>query len=391
MKLESSKLPSKAERDFWNAFLLQGEPEHHGRGIESQSVSSESYENPSAIDKPFVLDTNQIEKSKSSIQNMTESAKEIKLEYDLKVEKLFFKRLYCDYIIHFLELKISCALLYTLAEQEFSKSREETEEELETVTGFVDEFDSLLKEAKDLEKQLRQLHSKIQKQERSVSSKIETKCSKVVDSEKTFDSFRRLPSFPLQSENPFWTPSLILTAEDLSVAEKSTAELCCPENVDASLWKTICSKRVRHLKLCITLRHLQFQIMTITKVTTRSLVIKLKLKTKQEYCRRIIESIKQMFTKCRRQKVTLGNGERKHQEESGSSRETAGGPRLAAEFLCPPIEIKSKLDKCRLKHVEHLGGLREELNKQMAAFQDTKALVEEAVDEKWKILKFLSS
>ncbi|GBM56748.1 Cilia- and flagella-associated protein 43 [Araneus ventricosus] len=434
MKYESSKLPSEAERDFWNAFLLRTEPEHHSSTQETESLKreyhTESFDRNQNTDKQFGYEDTEIRHSKSSIENMTASAKELRLEFDLKVERLFFKRLYCDYVIHFLELKNFCVLLFTLIEKEFVDSQRQTEKQLESVVDYIKKFGLLLKESREIEKNLRCLYSKVQRQERSLDCKVEAKFSKNGNKEQTYFGFRQLPNFPLRrgSENPFWSPSLTLNQDDLSLDEQNS-ELACPKDVDVNMWKSICSKRSRHIKLGVILRHTQHQIMGVTNLIIDCSEITLKLESKQRYCKRMIENMKFLFKKLNKKLYflltdNLENPQMFLENDLNEQKEYVRSPDLnkippvrneswemvrtnikanqnlqkkleevqdsIKTFLSIKDEISSKLEKCKLKHESLHEKLQQELETQKKAFYDNKRIIDDSFDGKWNLLKILS-
>ncbi|KAF8764014.1 Cilia- and flagella-associated protein 43 like protein [Argiope bruennichi] len=434
MKYESSKLPSAAERDFWKAFLLSGEPEHHGGILETQSMKSEyrtelSDSNQNIDNQPEYKDT-QIRHSKSSIENMTISAKELRLELDLKVERLFFKRFYCDYIIHFLEMKIFCILLFTLTEREFFTCQNETEKQLESLVDFIRKFDLLLKESREIEKNLRYLYSRVQRQERNLDYKVEAKCNKNGDKEQAYFGFRQLPNFPLRkgSENPFWTSGLTLNQEDLLLDEQNS-EFACPKGVDVILWKSICSKRSQYIKLGVILRHTQNQIMGITNLILDCSEITSKLEIKQRYCKRIIENMKFLLKKLNEKMYALltenlDNPRMFLENDLNEQKECVRFPDLnrvppvrneswetvrinikanqnlqkkleevqdsIKTFLCIQREISSKLEKSKVKYELLHEKLQKELEKQKKALSESKTIIDDSVDDKWNIRKMLS-
>ncbi|GFY34879.1 cilia- and flagella-associated protein 43 [Trichonephila clavipes] len=424
MKLESSKLPSKAERDFWNAFLIHVEPEHHPFEAESEPEDSEDSADQIA-EKSLAQDS--IQTSKRSIESLSASAKVLKLDFNLKVERLFFKRLYCDYIIHFLELKIFCALFFTFIEKEFASVQKEIEKELDLVNSFVQEFDFFLKEARSLEKNLRHLYPRLQRLEKSIESKIETRCNKIEGGEIAYYTFRQLPNFPLKqsSDNPFWKPSLTIAPEDI-LTEELAKETAPPKNMDAPFWKNIYGKRIRYIKLGIILRHIQYQIMELTKLILHCSEMKSKLEIKHWYCRRILENMKLLFTKLNEKiyillTVNLENPEFTFNDDLSDRNDFIRFPDLnklppvrdefwkvirinvkknqnlqrqleevqesMKSFLNLRIELNSKLEKCKVKQKAYLDEVRKDLKDHTNAFSGNKIIIKDLIGDKWNILK----
>ncbi|GFU45484.1 cilia- and flagella-associated protein 43 [Nephila pilipes] len=422
MKLESSKLPSKAEKDFWNAFMIHVEPEHHTREAESESEESEDSVRQNTGKSP---DQDDILTSKHSIENLSASTKRVKLNFNLKVERLFFKKLYCDYIIHFLELKIFCVLFFTHTEKEFASVQNEIEKEVELMDSFVHRFDLHLKEARSLEKNVRQLYSRLQRLEKNIDSKVETKCNKIKDGELAYYTSRQLPKFSLTqaSENPYWKPSLALTSEDV-LMEELDKELDPPQSIDAAFWKKICDKRIRLIKLGVLLRHIQYQSMELTKLILNSSEIKTKLETKHWYCKRVLENMKLLIAKLSEKIFVLlmVNLENPQLSFDGDFRDRNDSIRFPDLNKLPPVrdefwktvrinvkknqnlqrqleevqesiknflnlrsELNSKSEKCKAKHESLLDEMRQELNNHAKVFSGNKIIIKEVVGDKWKI------
>ncbi|GFY46563.1 cilia-and flagella-associated protein 43 [Trichonephila inaurata madagascariensis] len=237
-------------------------------------------------------------------------------------------------------------------------------------------------------------------------------------------SIESLSASAKSSENPFWKPNLTIAPEDILMEElaKKTAP---PRNIDAPFWKNIYGKRIRYIKLGIILRHIQYQIMKLTKLILHCSEMKSKLEMKHWYRRRILENMKLLLTKLNENiyvllTVNLENPEFTFNGDLSDRNDFIRFPDLnklspvrdkfwkvirinvkknqnlqrqlevqesMKSFLNLRTELNSKLEKCKMKQKAYFDEVRKDLKDHTNAFSGNKIIIKDIIGDKWNILK----
>ncbi|XP_035222354.1 cilia- and flagella-associated protein 43-like [Stegodyphus dumicola] len=296
IKIMAENLPSKAERDFWTAYLMQQNLYSLQQDLAS-SVSDTSLPSRDGLYQTSGKDI--VAEAKNSIQSLIEDLREIQTNFDSEVERLFFKKVFCDYIIHRYEMKIFCALLYTFIEKECLKWKKETQEELQILENFQEQCDLIMSLIFNTEKNLREVYTGLLKLERNTDFKFESKSHKFALSKEFYDAYKCQPLFKLQddSKNPYWAPLSNLTSQDLTAELNNATDTTCPKYIDKGVWKDISGKKNRCLKLGIILRYLQQQAVEQSKVRSDCENLKQNLTSKRKNCSKLLDDASKLLLK----------------------------------------------------------------------------------------------
>ncbi|XP_015906149.2 uncharacterized protein [Parasteatoda tepidariorum] len=251
IKTEIQSLPSKAEKDLWNAIAIAREKDEFTPENSNDLLNSE-----------VVSDVENASKTKQSIESLADAARCLRVVFDSKVERLFLRKLFCDYIIHANELKIFCSLLLVEAQCVMNSWTKRMVQQLDLSKILNKDICAVIKKTTKIGKSYHQLYKKIQEIERSAALRFETKCSKL-DSKAEISKFYKYQPRKLY-DAAYWLPSI--TSEYLS-SDVFQVMIPPPENIDmAKKWQKMCSRKSRLLKLNAILRCIQQQCINITRI-----------------------------------------------------------------------------------------------------------------------------